>query len=287
MQNNNKAHFIGRPFNIEMNEINFNNPQKQATMRRTLIIATALAFAVASGTKAQGIFSENMFNHYAVGVTVGSPGIGLDVATTVGTMFQLRAGFAGMPKFKANPTLDVSVPAAATAYGIKDSYDFQGKLNMFNGKILIDFFPFEKNTFHITAGAYFGSTKLIKVYNKVDGELMPITQYNTANPNNQIGVQLGKYLLKPDANGNVNGEVKVNGFKPYLGLGFGRAVPKVSRIGYLVELGCQFWGKPKVYAQGEKLSKEDTDGKDGGFVKTMSKFSVFPVLNFAITYRFL
>ena len=46
-----------------------------------------------------------------------------------------------------------------------------------------------------------------------------------------------------DNNGNVSGGLKVSGFRPYLGLGFGRAVPK-KRVGVMFELGVQFHGKP-------------------------------------------
>lgn len=54
----------------------------------------------------------------------------------------------------------------------------------------------------------------------------------------------------------VNGGVKVKNFRPYLGLGFGRLIPK-NRLGIRFELGAQFQGKPVVYADdvGDVLKK--------------------------------
>lgn len=56
----------------------------------------------------------------------------------------------------------------------------------------------------------------------------------------------------------VNGGVKVKNFRPYLGLGFGRLIPK-NRLGIRFELGAQFQGKPVVYADdvGDVLKKMD------------------------------
>lgn len=115
---------------------------------------------------------------------------------------------------------------------------------------------------------------------------MDITRYNNANPDNMIGYELGDYLLTPDENGNVSAEIKTASFKPYIGLGFGRAVPK-KRIGFMFEAGVQFWGSPKLYCNGDELTEEDFDGEDGGLMKTLSKITVYPVINFRLCGRIL
>ena len=96
------------------------------------------------------------------------------------------------------------------------------------------------------------------------------------------------------------GRIEVAGFRPYLGLGFGRAVPK-KRIGCQFDMGVQFWGRPDViapmynksaypsksgYTEG-KLDKASVSGDDGGFIKTLSKITVYPVLNFRLVGRIL
>jgi hypothetical protein len=247
-----------------------------------------LAMFISLGINAQGYFGENMFNHLAVGVTVGTPGVGMDVATTVGDYLQLRAGVVTFPNSKMSTTLSIDSPEGVSYTGKASEIDVEGKLNMTDAKILVDYFPFKKSSFHITAGAYIGSPKIIKVYNKEDGALRDVTQYNaTVTEDKQAGLALGDYLLKPDANGNVEGSIKVSAFKPYLGIGFGRAVPRKNRVGFMFELGCQFWGTPGVYTFDHKLTSSDVGGDNGGVIKTISKISVYPVLSFRLCGRIL
>ena len=113
-----------------------------------------------------------------------------------------------------------------------------------------------------------------------------------------IGAELGDYFLTPNPadNGDVEATVKVNSFRPYLGLGFGRAVPK-GRLGCQFDLGVQFWGKPEIYAptynkttgtyQNEKLDPDNVGDDAGKVLKAISKVSVYPVLNFRLVGRIL
>lgn len=97
----------------------------------------------------------------------------------------------------------------------------------------------------MTAGAYFGSSTIVKAYNRENGILKDLADYNAMAPESeQIGYELGDYLLKPDAEGNINAKIETAAFKPYVGLGFGRAVPN-KRIGFMFELGCMFWNSPE------------------------------------------
>ena len=75
----------------------------------------------------------------------------------------------------------------------------------------------------------------------------------------------------------------------YLGIGFGRAVPKTKRVSFACDLGVQFWGTPKIYMDqpgGEvRLQDEGLDGDGGKIVKTISKITVWPCLSFRINGR--
>ena len=77
---------------------------------------------------------------------------------------------------------------------------------------------------------------------------------------------------------------------PYVGIGLGRAVPK-GRLGFQFDAGVQFWGTPKVYIDGangkEQLTEEDTNGDDGGAIKTLSKITVYPCISFRLVGRIL
>ena len=256
-------------------------------MKKLYVFVSVILFAITSSVKAQGLFSENLFNHFALGATLGTPGFGLDIATTVGNHFQLRTGFTTVPDTKMTTDLDVSSYANG-GYSGSDNFDFEGKLHMTNLKILVDIFPSKKSNFHFTIGTYMGSSKLMKVNNKENGSLISITNYNNqVSEDNQIGIELGDYLLKPDDHGNVEANVKVNGVKPYLGIGFGRAVPRKNRIGFMMELGCQFWGTPKVYASDHRLTSEDLGGDDDGAINTLSKMQVYPVISVRLCGKIL
>lgn len=234
---------------------------------------------------------KNCFNHLSVGISLGTTGIGIDAAMPICDYVQVRAGVDFMPNIKANTDLDIDVPNVP-GYTIPESIEVEGKVGFTNGKILFDVYPFKKSSFHVTAGAYFGSSKVIKAYNKEDGILQDVANFNNdveqgLYPGQEkIGVVLGDYLLEPDDDGNVNAHIKTAAFKPYLGIGFGRAVPK-NRISCMFDLGVQFWGTPKVYCNDHRLTEKDVDGDDGGIMKVISKVTVYPVINFRLCGRIL
>lgn len=243
-----------------------------------------LSAAVVFGTVSAVAQHEDkiFFNHLSVGATIGTPGFGVDVAMPVCAYVQVRAGIAVFPKIKIHTDLDIDAPDVP-GWSV-DNIEVEAKTGFTNGKLLFDVYPFKRSSFYVTAGAYFGSSKIVEAYNREDGLLKPIADWNKTNPDSKYGVELGDYLLEPDKDGNVKAQIKTASFKPYLGIGFGRAVPR-KRVGCMVELGCQFWGSPKLYCNDERLTEEKAGGDDGGVIKTLSKISVYPVLNFRICGR--
>lgn len=257
--------------------------------------------------------------------------IGFDVATTCTPYVQIRAGMAIMPNIKYSTNIKLAagdvqnfnskrdqVNQVLTNIGkeelvvteeVKREYAVQGKLGFTNGKLLFDIFPFKSTgfPFFVTVGAYFGGSQIIKVYNKDAGSLQIVNQANAAireynsnigiipgatTPIKEIYATQGQYTdLGPNANGDVEFNVKVNGFKPYLGVGFGRPVPMNKRVGVQVELGCMFWSTPKVTFSGNKdidIEKDKAGDKDvGKAIDIISKFSVWPCLNFRICGKIL
>ena len=270
--------------------------------------------------------SAQMFEpHVGVGVGVGTTGIAIDAGITLNDYLGVRGGVDIMPKFKINKDIDLKTEDAnkkvsqltddikklndkLEAAGMQkvdlDQYpggnlpnklEVQGKLDNTLGHILIDIHPF-KTSFHLTLGAYFGKDEIIDVYNKESGFDPGVKQVVNDYNLKMIGGELGDYFVTPNPaeNGDVRAYAKVKSFRPYVGLGFGRAVPK-KRIGCQFDLGVQFWGKPEIYvptydkaAKTYQYEKIDGDkaGEDAGKVlKTISKVSVYPVLNFRLVGR--
>lgn len=230
-----------------------------------------------------------------------------------------------------NATLPPSQRVDLSRYpggNLPDKIDVEGKWTNTTWHLLFDVYPFgAASSFHATVGAYFAPKKIVKVYNTQDGYLQPLVAYNNAIAYAQnhpvsaqravvdqynlkmIGAELGEYFITPDPDdgGNVEANIEVGGFRPYLGIGFGRAVPK-GRIGFQFDLGVMFWGTPEIYApsaiknadgtfqtdpngnlkvERTKLSKESVEGDGGDVIKTISKITVYPVLNFRLTGRIL
>lgn len=263
-------------------------------MKLKSLLVVLLALVVSLGAKAQE--DKNLFNHLSVGVNAGTPGIGLDVAMPIGNYVQVRAGFATFPTIKVKTDFDIDLPEEArnflhaNGYTDIDNVEVEAKVGFTNGKLLFDVYPFKKSSFHLTVGAYFGSSDIVKLYNRENALLKGVAEFNTLVDRNQypgvdkVGVELGDYLLTPNDEGNVEAKIKTASFKPYVGIGFGRAVPK-KRLGFMTEIGCQFWGSPKVYCFDHQLTEQDVDGEDGGIIKTLSKVKVYPTISFRLCGR--
>lgn len=258
-------------------------------MKKTILLALV---ALTCGMKSSAQSDLNIFNHLAVGVNAGTTGIGFDVAMPACQFVQVRAGMDVMPKFKVNTHLNLNASQYLnvldqTKYTNLDRIDVQGKPNLVNGKILIDVLPFVVNGFRVTVGAYFGAGDVVSVYNREDGALDAINQANSeierynnrypSTPQKLIGLELGDYLLTPDAQGNVKAHINTKSFRPYVGIGYGRAVPH-HRVGCSVDLGCMFWGKPTVDCNGVELTSENLGSNGGDIIKTISKIKVYPCL---------
>jgi hypothetical protein len=284
-------------------------------MKKLLIVCMLFAGGITQ-TSAQDLSPEDFgyFNHLSGGIVLGTEGIGIEVAAPLTYNFAVRMGYSFMPKFKYSKGLDLGLSDQDKADMAKGTYkgaflspevDLEGKLNMGDFKLLVDWYPFRSSSFHATAGFFIGSGTVVEVTNKKlfikDGYDAGI-ELGDASANVNYG--MSRYTLKPDENGNLKVEAKVNSFKPYLGVGFGRAVPK-GRIGVQFDLGVQFWGKPEVHGNMEYIeqstgqvvtryekinksriiseNKDYQDLKDA--IKTIEKIRVYPVLNIRINGR--
>ena len=274
-------------------------------MKKLLIACMLLAGGFAQAS-AQELSPKDFgyFNHLSGGIVLGTEGIGIEVAAPITYDFAVRMGYSLMPKFKYSKGLNLNENKGAF---IKDRVDIGGKLNMGDFKLLVDWYPFRTSSFHATAGFFIGRSTVVKIDNKepfvkdnykgVAG--IELGVYDPSNPQSE-----SRYTLMTDPNGDIKGELEVNAFKPYLGVGFGRAVPK-GRIGVQFDLGIQFWGKPELKANmnyvdretGEnvtnfepikrgRITNPDSDYQDlKDAVKTIQKIRVYPVLNIRINGR--
>lgn len=156
----------------------------------------------------KGTFDDlPFFNHLDVSVTLGTTGIGFDVATPVGNYVQLRAGYSFMPSFHKSMDFNVQVGAnpenkydangnrvqtkfdkmtdvlkQVTGYQVDEVVEMIGMPTYNNLKVLVDAFPFQKDKrWHVTAGFFLGPSKIAKAYNATEAmpTLMAVSIYNT------------------------------------------------------------------------------------------------------------
>ncbi len=168
-------------------------------MTRNLIVAAALLL---SATTANGQNFENTgdkpFSHLAVGVTLGTTGVGVDVSAPLTDFLNVRTGFEVMPHFERTMTFGIqsfgsdgeisntrfekmaSFLESFTGYHADSEVDMIGKPVMWNYKLLFDIFPFRNKHWHITAGFHWGPKKVAEAVNSLDDapSLSAVNMYN-------------------------------------------------------------------------------------------------------------
>ena len=124
----------------------------------------------------------NTFKHMEVSVSLGTTGIGIDVAAPVCDFIQVRLGYDYMLPFKRKFSMSLAgggEPARQydelgnrkvtpfneiaeyiyqnSGYDMDDHIQMEGKMTMNNLKLLVDVYPLSYNKhFHVTAGVYWG-----------------------------------------------------------------------------------------------------------------------------------
>ena len=332
----------------------------------TSIVALSMISATTSAQEQDPCF----FNHMEFGVTLGTTGVGFDVAMPVTDWMWLRTGFSYMPRVEVPMTFGVQVgddPATSqskfdklsgllssfTGYEAKSEVEMLGKPNFWNWNVMVDVFPLKHNRhWHLTAGFFLGPSKVAEAYNKTESmpSLMGVGIYNNMydklhgksirelaqvklfdipgledfgtdlnmlralqekfDQYGRMGIHMGNYqkdivdeegniihqkgdtyIMEPDKNSMVKADMKVNSFKPYLGVGYeGRLIKGENRVSIGFDAGVMLWGgTPNLTTHdGTDLihDVENVPGKVGDYVNAIDKFKVFPLLNLRIAYKF-
>lgn len=249
---------------------------------KKLIISGLAMFMSLTSVMAQE--ETGIGNHLGWGVGFGTEGFNASIATDMTPYAELEFGVNWAPGFARTESGDAFYfKEDNKRHGVGDM-DIKAKVNRatldFKGSV----YPFATNEnftsdLFVALGVSFAGKEIASL----EGTL------NTSEgADKQKYVRAGKYLLPLDGN-KADASARVNSVRPYVGLGYGRLVPK-NNLGFRVELGCQFNGKIKLY-QGdsdnecELLSKHniatDTDMQD-----VMDFFSIYPVLKVSLRGKF-
>lgn len=252
-------------------------------MKKTIILSlAALILSVNAGAQ--------VFDHLSIGLGAGTDGLGIELAAPLGNHVDIRAGYGAavglvgytlhgirLPEHPANPnSKDVPVPMKM-GFGMNDA------------RLLFNIYPSATKGFHFTVGAYMGSPAFLS------GKLVNMpSDYET------MGIDVDGYVVKAK-NGVLATKLAAPGLggksfavKPYVGIGFGRAVDRDRRVSFCFDLGVQYQGKAGLWAEGEsvtgrtekvQLTREHVEAI-GDVMDEVAKYAAFwPTLSFRLNVR--
>ena len=245
----------------------------------------------------------NTFKHLDLALSLGTSGIGIEVASPICEFAQVRIGYDLMPHFRKKLTSGLMIGKEKpykydkdgyrvesnydkvremmyqkTGYDMKDHIDMTGKLTMQNFKFLVDIFPLSGNkNLHVTLGVYWGTAGYLMGQFTKDTKLPDGTTVKSGDNYKMTGGSEGKVLISAET----------NSIKPYIGVGYEGVLSKKRRdIKFAVTGGLMFWGgAPSLYtAEGVNLVKDVSgiEGKAGSYVKLMSKLKAYPTIGVRI-----
>lgn len=177
-------------------------------MKKNIIALALLCLSTAAtaqenpvNTQVKPIEKNGWFNHFDVAFTVGSSGLGFDLATPMSEWARLRMGGVFRPLYRYDASFNMEVSEglsndeqdhrfermsetlkALTGKTPTRTVDMQGDLKMNNFKFLVDVFPFKNfRKLHFTMGFYYGNDVIVDVQNTSESvrNLEAINAYNS------------------------------------------------------------------------------------------------------------
>ena len=136
-----------------------------------------------------------LFNHLAIGIGIGTEGASLDLALPIGNFVQLRAGMSYLPSIRLTKHFDASQTGSTgtsnfdsitsilhdiTGLQFDEQIDMKATTQLWNGKILVDVFPFRKKNWFFSAGLYVGPKQVMHIENAAEdmGTLIALSTFN-------------------------------------------------------------------------------------------------------------
>lgn len=257
---------------------------------KKLIISGLAMFMSLTSVMAQE--ETGIGNHLGWGVGFGTEGFNASIATDLTQYAELEFGVNYAPGFsrtnhgtvfymnnnKVDPRAGVGEIDVKTSIN-RATLDFKGSVYPFatNENFSSDLF--------VSLGISFASKEIATIKGDCQANIP-----EDVSPQEKYYIRAGKFRLPVDHEGGkfvANGSCQVNSVRPYVGLGYGRLVPK-NNLGFRVEAGCQFSGSVKVYhndEEAELLSKYNIPD-DSTPKKFMDFFSIYPVLKVSLRGKF-
>jgi hypothetical protein len=183
----------------------------------------------------------------AIGISAGLPGFGLDYAYNINRSLNLRVGFLAFSLSDFNTDLDIS----------GQSVNVNANLNSTVFDLMLEYHPTTNKAFKLVAG--------LSYLDNVGVNTLVLL-------NDDIGY--GDLIIDNEEIGDIDITLDYTGIAPYLGFGFGRAVPK-KRAGFSIELGAYYAGGPDVTIEASGML-ENTSEEEQELEDNLSSYSWIP-----------
>lgn len=192
----------------------------------------------------------------ALAINISSIGIGVEYAHNINRHLNGRIRLNLLQISNLERAMDVGgAPTFITA-----------NVDVFNTDLLLEYLPFRRKNFKLVVGGSFISS----------GKGDVNVAYNEA-------IKYGDLIIEPEDVGDMTIGVDYAGFAPYMGLGWGRAVPR-KRVGFGIEVGTYYVGSPKVTLTATNMLA-DTYKEEGQLQENMNDYKWFPFLNMRLSFR--
>lgn len=148
-----------------------------------------------------------------------------------------------------------------------DDVDFLGGANSSILDIGAEYVPFKNSSFKLAFGLGFLNNV------QIDG----LITYKE-------GIQYGDVTVTKQDVGKIIINSKWSGAAPFIGFGFGRAIPK-NRFGFGVDIGTYFAKSPEVSLEADKLLAPTQDEQED-LQAAFESLTFIPRIQFRVTYNF-
>jgi len=195
-------------------------------------------------------------NRSAIGISAGLPGFGLDYAYNINRSLNVRVGFLAFSFSDYNTDLEIS----------GQSVNVNANLNSTVFDLMLEYQPSSNHAFKLVAG--------LSYLNNVGVNTLILL-------NDDIGY--GDLIIDNQEIGDIDVTLDYTGIAPYLGFGFGRAVPK-KRAGFSIELGAYYAGGPDVTIKASGML-ENTSEEEQQLEDNLDSYSWIPRAMMRLTIK--
>ncbi len=280
-------------------------------MKKNILITCSFALLGMQTVSAQDVDEFGIFDHIGINLAAGSEGLSVGIAAPITNYVEIGAGVNFMLPFKPGFNVNINggsindvprtnekgeyldkngnvtvIPSEVAKRDFTlDKLHIKANLARTTFDVKLSVYPFGiRNDLFVAAGFSFGGKKLVSLEGH-NSNVAALYEWSPAY-DKEITAVVDQYHIKIDKKGNAEGDIRVKDFRPYLGLGYGRMVPKEA-VGFRVEAGVQFMGNMKVYQNDTELPIDSALKSDDDISKIINNWKVYPVLKFIITTRFL